>query len=215
MHLLFDLDGTLTDSKPGILNCIRHPLSTHGLPVPEAEELSWCIGPPLRETLSRLVGPGSQALLDPVLVTYRERYSSIGLFENEVYPDIVDTLHILRGQGHTLHVATSKVEVYAKRIITHFGMDEHFVSVNGSEMDGTRANKAQLIKHILHCQKIEASNVVMIGDREHDMIGAAANAIPAIGALWGYGSGRELMESGATLCARVPRLLPELITSLG
>lgn len=215
MHLLFDLDGTLTDSKSGIFNCIQHAMSSHGLTVPREEDLGWCIGPPLRETLARLLADNAPDLLEPVLATYRERYSSIGLFENEVYPEIAETLTALRNQGHTLHVATSKVEVYAKRIIDHFGLGEFFVSVNGSGMDGSRANKAILIAHIMQNQGIDPADCVMIGDREHDMIGAKANSIPAIGALWGYGSGRELMESGATLCARVPHLLPELIASLG
>ncbi len=214
MHLLFDLDGTLTDSKPGILNCIQHAMASHGLPVPRQEDLGWCIGPPLRETLARLLGDDSHELLEPVLVTYRERYGTVGLFENELYPEIVETLFALRDRGHTLHVATSKVEVYAKRIIDHFGLSEFFVSVNGSGMDGSRANKAILIAHVLQTQGIDPAEAVMIGDREHDMIGAKANSLPAIGALWGYGSGRELMESGATLCARVPHLLPELIASL-
>lgn len=214
MHLLFDLDGTLTDSKPGILNCIEHAMSSHGLAVPRHEELGWCIGPPLRETLARLLGDDAPDRLEPVLATYRERYSEISLFENEVYPDIVETLSVLRGQGHTMYVATSKVEVYAQRIIEHFGLAEFFVSVNGSGMDGSRANKAILIAHVMRRHGIDPAETVMIGDREHDMIGAKANAIPAIGALWGYGSGRELMESGATLCARVPHLLPELIASL-
>jgi phosphoglycolate phosphatase len=214
MHLLFDLDGTLTDSKPGILNCIQHAMSSHSLAVPRHEELGWCIGPPLRETLTRLLGDDAHGLLDPVLATYRERYSSIGLFENEIYPEIVETLSVLRDQGHTMYVATSKVEVYAQRIIDHFGLAEFFVSVNGSGMDGSRANKAILIAHVMQSHDIAPTETVMIGDREHDMIGAKANDIPAIGALWGYGSGRELMESGATLCARVPHLLPELIASL-
>lgn len=214
MHLLFDLDGTLTDSKPGILNCIQHALSAHGRPVPPPDDLGWCIGPPLRETLARLLGDDSSDLLDPVIETYRGRYGSIGLFENELYPEIVETLSTLREQGHTMHVATSKVEVYAKRIIDHFGLAEFFVSVNGSGMDGSRANKAILIAHVLQAQGIDPAECVMIGDREHDMIGATANRIPAIGALWGYGSGRELMESGATLCARVPHLLPELVASM-
>lgn len=214
MHLLFDLDGTLTDSRPGIINCIQHALAENGLPVPPAEELLWCVGPPLMESLRKLVGPDAPWLFEATLVTYRERYGAVGLFENAVYPDIERTLIELAGLGHTLHVATSKAEIYAKQIIEHFGLGEYFVSVNGSELDGTRANKADLIAHILEREKIPASAVVMIGDREHDMIGAAKNSIPAIGVLWGYGSGGELMQAGATLCARVPRLLAEMIDSL-
>lgn len=214
MHLLFDLDGTLTDSRPGIINSIRHSLAENQLTVPEADALLWCIGPPILETFSKLVGPDFPHLFDPAIAKYRERYSEIGLFENEVYPEIVTTLTELQQLGHTLHVATSKAEIYAKRIITHFDLDCFFTSVNGSELDGTRANKAELIAHILQQQDIPPTDAVMIGDREHDMIGAKKNNVPAIGALWGYGTGKELIESGATLCARVPHLLPEMIGSL-
>jgi phosphoglycolate phosphatase len=214
MHLLFDLDGTLADSRPGIIACIQHALAENGLIVPAAESLLWCIGPPLLESFRKLVDPDAQHLFEPAVAKYRERYTAGGIFECEIYPEIETTLAQLHGMGHTLHVATSKVEIYAKRIIGHFDFGKYFTSVNGSELDGTRANKAELIAHILQQQNIAANDVVMIGDREHDMIGAAKNGIPAIGALWGYGTGGELIGSGATLCARVPHLLPELIGSL-
>ncbi len=214
MHLLFDLDGTLTDSRPGIINCIQHALAENRLPVPTAENLLWCIGPPILESFKILVGPESPHLFEPTVVTYRERYGAVGLFENTVYPDIEATLIELRDLGHTLHVATSKAEVYANPIIEHFGLDKYFVSVNGSELDGTRANKAELIAHILEREGISPTDVLMIGDREHDMIGAAKTGIPAIGVLWGYGTGGELMESGATACVRVPHLLIEMIGTL-
>ncbi|MES2439313.1 MAG: HAD hydrolase-like protein [Verrucomicrobiota bacterium] len=214
MHLLFDLDGTLTDSRSGIITSIRHALAETRLPVPSAENLLWCIGPPILETFAKLVGPDSPHLFEPAIRSYRGRYSEVGLFENEVYPEIVETLASLHDLGHTMHVATSKAEIYAKRIITHFDLDRFFTSVNGSELDGTRANKAELIAHILQQQDIASTDAIMIGDREHDMIGAKANGIPAIGALWGYGTGAELMESGATLCARVPHLLLEIIPTL-
>lgn len=214
MHILFDLDGTLVDSRPGIFNCIRYSMEHHKLPVPAAEDLLWCIGPPILESFAKLVGPDSPHLFEPAVVKYRERYSAIGIFECEVFPEILQTLEKLQQQGHTMHVATSKAEIYAKRIITHFEMDRFFASVNGSELDGTRANKAELIAHILEQQNIPREEVLMIGDREHDMIGAVKNGIPVIGALWGYGTGKELMESGATLCARVPHLLVEMVETV-
>ncbi|MEO5714499.1 MAG: HAD family hydrolase [Luteolibacter sp.] len=213
MHLLFDLDGTLTDSRPGIIASIQHSLAENGLPVPAAENLLWCIGPPILESFQKLVASAPE-LFESTVRSYRERYGSIGLFENSVYPGIVETLEELRGLGHVLHVATSKATVYSKPIIDHFGLNKYFASVNGSELDGTRANKAELIAHILEREKIAATDAIMIGDREHDIIGAKANGVTSIGVLWGYGTGAELMESGASLCARVPRLLPELIASL-
>jgi len=213
MHLLFDLDGTLTDSRPGIINCIQHSLAEIGLPVPSADDLLWCIGPPILESFKKLVANAPE-LFEPAVRSYRDRYGSIGLFENSVYPGIEDVLEELRGLGHVLHVATSKATVYSKPIIDHFGLDGYFTSVNGSELDGTRANKAELIAHILEREKIAANDAIMIGDREHDILGAKANGLTSIGVLWGYGTDAELMESGATLCARVPSLLPELIASL-
>ena len=207
MHLLIDLDGTLTDSRLGIINCLQHALAENGLPVPEAEDLLWCIGPPLLETLKKLVGPNSLERFDPVVKSYRERYSAAGVYENSVYPDIEDALVELRDLGHTLHVATSKAEVFAKQIVHHFHLERYFVSVNGSELNGNRADKADLIAYILDREQIAPSDVVMIGDREHDILGAKKNSIPAIGVLWGYGTGGELMGAGAKACVRVPQLL--------
>lgn len=214
MHLLFDLDGTLTDSRPGIIKSIQHALAENGLPVPAAEDLLWCIGPPILESFRKLVGPDSPELFEPTVLKYRERYGAVGLFENAVYPGIEAALIELNRLGHTLHVATSKAEIYAGPIIEHFELLPYFVSVNGSELDGTRANKAELIAHILERQEIALTDAIMIGDREHDMIGARKNGIPAIGVLWGYGTGGELIESGASACVRTPQLLVEMIATI-
>ncbi len=215
MHLLFDLDGTLTDSRPGIIASIRHALSENGLPVPAAADLTWSIGPPLLETFRHLVGPdASEELYQKTLADYREHYAAFGIFDNSVYPEIIETLTALRAEGHTLHVATSKAECYARPIIEHFDLTPHFFSVNGSELDGTRADKAELIAHILQLYRIPATDAVMIGDREFDMRGAQKNGLSAIGVLWGYGSGGELMKAGATATIRVPRLLPESLAAV-
>lgn len=214
MHLLFDLDGTLTDSRPGIITSIQHALGESGLEIPAAETLLWCIGPPILESFKTLVGADRADLFDPAVQSYRKRYSDTGIFESELYPGIVDALAELKGLGHTLHVATSKAEIFAVRIITHFGLDPYFTSVNGSELDGTRANKADLIAHILDTQGIAREQAIMIGDREHDMIGAVKNGLPAIGVLWGYGTGAELMATGAKACVRVPLLLAGAVDGL-
>jgi len=207
MHLLFDLDGTLTDSRPGIITSIQYALTESGLQVPPAENLLWCIGPPILESFKTLVGPEAPDLFEPTVHRYRQRYGDTGLFESELYPGIEEALMELTSLGHTLHVATSKAAVFAVRIITHFGLDKYFVSVNGSELDGTRADKGELIAHILEQQGISPEDTIMIGDRKHDMIGAAKNDIPGIGVLWGYGNGAELMGAGAKACVRVPMLL--------
>lgn len=214
MHLLFDLDGTLADSRPGIISSIRQSLEAAGLPVPAAEELHWCIGPPILHSFEKLMGLDSPHLFTPTVEDYRKRYREVGIFDCTIYPEIPETLAALKAAGYTLHVATSKALVFAETVIDHFGLRGYFTSVNGSELDGTRADKAELIAYILETQGIPKERVFMIGDREHDMIGAVKNGIPGIGALWGYGSGKELMGSGATACVRVPRLLPEILESL-
>ena len=211
MHLLFDLDGTLTDSHLGIVRSIRHALTESGLTAPPEDSLRWCIGPPIFKSFSILLGQESGDFFDSVIRIYRERYSRIGLFENEVYPEIEAALIALSNQGHVLHVATSKAAVYARRIIDHFGLASYFHSVDGSELDGTRADKSHLIAHILERENIAAATAIMIGDREHDMIGAQANAVARIGVLWGYGSQAELKAAGAGACIAYPR---DLLTAV-
>jgi phosphoglycolate phosphatase len=213
MHLLFDLDGTLTDSQSGIIRSIRHALTENGLDAPPAESLRWVIGPPILKTFEKLLGGESAHLFDPVVRSYRERYGRIGLFENEVYPEIENALVELTGLGHVLHVATSKATIYAARIIEHFELAKYFHSVDGSELDGTRADKAHLIAHILEREQIAPTDAIMIGDREHDMIGTTANKVPGIAVLWGYGTREELETAGAFACVHSPRELAETIRS--
>jgi phosphoglycolate phosphatase len=211
MHLLFDLDGTLTDPFPGITKCIQNALTSLGQPMPSAESLRWCIGPPLKNSFLRLLGPLHEHLADEAVARYRERFGSVGLFENSVYPGIEQTLEDLKNCGHSLSVATSKPFVFAERIIQHFGLSRYFHSVYGSELDGTRSDKAQLIDHILKREQIDPSSVVMIGDREHDMIGASHNSVAGLGVLWGYGTREELEAAGASACAAAPSDLVGLI----
>jgi phosphoglycolate phosphatase len=205
MHLLFDLDGTLTNPFTGITRCIQHALAALGRPVPPADQLGWCIGPPLKESLATLLGAEHAHQAGEALNKYRERFGSVGLFENEVYPGIKDALAELRRQGHRLSVATSKPTVFARRIVDHFGLGELFGAVEGCELDGTRGDKASLIGHALQRHGIAPSDALMIGDREHDMIGARANGVLGVGVLWGYGSRTELESAGAFTCVATPR----------
>ena len=214
MHLLFDLDGTLTDPFTGITRCIQHALGELGRPVPPAEELKWCIGPPLKESLATLLGPEHAHLAGEALDKYRERFGVVGLLENETYPEIRGMLSELRRRGHPLHVATSKPTVFARRIVDHFALAEFFSSVEGSELDGARCDKTSLIAHVLQQQGIAPMNAVMIGDREHDVIGARANGVAAVGVLWGYGSRDELNAAGAFMCVATPGDLPAAIESV-
>lgn len=211
MHFLFDLDGTLTDPFEGITGCIRYALSELGYSPPPREELRWCIGPPLRSSFAKLVGTDDPIHLDMCLAKYRERFSTIGLYENRLIDGMVDVLNSLQGDSHRLWVATSKPSVYARRIIEHFGLAPYFQSIHGSELDGTRTNKVELIAHLLRTEGISPDDAVMIGDREHDVIGAKANGLPAIGVLWGYGSREELLASGADVICETPAELRHLV----
>lgn len=197
MNVLLDLDGTLTDSSPGFIASIRHALTKLGRPVPADAEIQSYIGPPLESTLAALIGDGAAEQLATGVTYYRERYSQQGLFENSVYPGIPEALAQLRNAGATLFVATSKPEVFAKRIIEHFGLTPHFKTVYGSHLDGSLSNKAQLIAHLLAAESLAPGETFMVGDRLHDVRGALANGVTSIGVLWGFGSRTELTEAGA------------------
>lgn len=205
MNLLFDLDGTLTDPFLGITKCISYALEILGRQSPPKESLRWCIGPPLKNSLAKLLDSDDETLADKALSLYRERFGLIGLFENEVYEGIHEVLETLMKKGHALYVATSKPEIYAERIVSHFGLNLYFKNIYGSELDGTRNDKTNLISYILTNESISSSDTFMIGDREHDIIGANANGILGIGVLWGYGTKEELENSGAHACISHPQ----------
>ncbi|PVB60986.1 HAD family hydrolase [Labrenzia sp. 011] len=202
--LLFDLDGTLTDPFEGITRSIRYALEKMGAPVPAAEELRWCIGPPLPESFRVLLGTDDQSRLAQAVAFYRERYTVTGLFENALIEGIPETLARLTAAGYCLHVCTSKPHVYARRIVEHFGLMSYFGKVYGSELDGTRSAKSDLIAHILEQEAVGAAQAVMIGDRKHDLIGANANGVAGIGVLWGYGSREELEMENPMLIVEEP-----------
>jgi phosphoglycolate phosphatase len=212
MHtIFFDLDGTLTNPKPGITRSIQYALSKLGQAVPHEDELTWCIGPPLHASLKTLTG--SDELADRALLLYRERFAEIGLFENETYGGIEDTLAALAATRERMFVATSKPAIYASRIIDHFGLRRYFADVFGSELDGTRVDKGELLRYALGIAKVDPRTAVMIGDRSHDVVGARKNGMTAIGVTYGYGSEDELREAGAHhICAAHPDLLDRCAT---
>ena len=204
--IYFDLDGTLTDPKPGITGSIQYALKKLGKSVPSQDELTWCIGPPLHASLKALTG--TDALADQALLLYRERFSEVGLFENSPYPGIHDTLAAIAASGARLFVATSKPAVYASRIVDHFGLKPYFERVFGSELDGTRVDKRDLLRYALAEAEVDPRQAIMIGDRSHDVVGARTNGMTAIGVLYGYGSEAELRDAGAHhICAAHSELL--------
>lgn len=211
-HVLIDLDGTLTDPQEGILACIEYALVKLGVPVPAAETLKSFIGPPLQQTFLAICD--DQALADRAVALYRERFTDKGLYENRVYDGIPECLSQLKAAGSTLYVATSKPTVYSTRIIDHFGLTAYFAQIYGSELDGTRTNKTDLLAHILASEGIAAEDSVMIGDRRYDIVGATNHGLASVGVLWGYGSEEELRTAGATTVCTSPEALFETIADL-
>jgi phosphoglycolate phosphatase len=198
--LLFDLDGTLTDPRAGIVASIRHALGRLDRPSPDDDTLATFIGPPLRGTFAGLLATDDPALIERAIVFYRERFADTGLFENHVYPGIPAMLEAV-APGRKF-VATVKPTVFAERIVRHFGLAHHFAGVYGAELDDRLDDKADLLAHLLRRERLAAAGTVMIGDRAGDVRAARANGVASVGVLWGYGSERELAEAGADrLCA--------------
>jgi len=210
MNILFDLDGTLTDPFEGITKCIAYALSGLGREAVAQKELAWCIGPPLKNSFATLlqVDAGDE-LAEQALTLYRQRFTSVGLYENRLFAPIPSILEELVRRGHLLYVATAKPTVYAERIIDHFALSRYFQVVYGSELDGRFTDKTSLIQHIISRENIDRRSTCMIGDRKHDITGAKNNSLRAVGVCWGYGSQEELEEAGADLCIDDPdELLP-------
>ncbi len=219
MNVLFDLDGTLTDPFEGITACIQYALRGLGAFCPPQSELAFCIGPPLRGSFAELLANEradgvTPAEVEQAIALYRERFSSIGLFENSLYAGIPELLSALRERGARLFVATSKPHVFARQIVEHFGLGEHFHAVHGSELDGTRSEKAEVIGWLLTTEGVSPDTCLMVGDRHHDVHGAATHGIPAVGVLWGYGSLDELHHAGAHAICAAPSALEEALVYL-
>jgi len=218
--VLFDLDGTLTDPKIGITRSIQHALASLGKVPPGEDELLWCIGPPLQHSFAKLLDTEDPALLSTAVARYRDRFSTVGLFENDLYAGIPEMLSGLRARGFRTFVATSKPRVFAERILDHFGLSPLLDGTYGSELDGTRSDKGELLAHLLAAESLDPEGVLMVGDREHDMAGGAKCGIRCIGVTYGYGSEEELLGHGAAglagtpaeIIAQVERLFPEATT---
>jgi phosphoglycolate phosphatase len=213
LTVLFDLDGTLTDSRAGITACLRHALARLDRPCPEDDALLAYIGPPLRGTLSTLLGTEDPTLIETALAHYRARYDDVGLFENRLYDGVPAMLEDTARLARAMFVATAKPRHAATRIVTHFGLARHFVSVHGAEPGGRFDSKEDLLGHLLETGVIRAETSVMVGDRQSDIVAAKAHGLRAIGALWGYGNAGEL--DGADLLCERPHALGACLGRLG
>jgi len=209
--VFFDLDGTLTDPRDGILRCIEHGFEAIGRAAPPHSVLLGWIGPSLRRTLVDFFG--DEALSDRALAAYRERYLSVGFSEARLYDGVVEMLDAIRSAGMRTFVVTAKPQPFARKVVEHFGLADRFESVFGPGLDGSNEDKRELLRIVLQQTAIDASSSFMVGDREHDMHAAVANAVIGIGATWGYGSKEELVQAKARiLCARPRDVLPAIET---
>ena len=213
-YLLFDLDGTLTDPMVGITSSVQYALEKFGIHVRYLKELIPFIGPPLAESFQKFYG-FSKEDAEKAIQYYREYYAPKGIFENEVYEGSPEMLAHLTEAGFTLLVATSKPTVFARKVLKHFGMEDYFSFVGGSELDGSRTKKAEVISYILKTCGIEAKEAIMIGDRRHDIEGGKACGLESVGVLYGYGTEQELTEAGADHIIRTVAELEDYLRNQG
>ena len=194
-NILFDLDGTLTDPKVGITRCIQFSVKNLGMQVPPADQLTWCIGPPLRDSFSQILNTTEDSVLDQALFHYRKRFSQIGMFENVIYPEVSQSLRKIKESGHQLFLATSKPEVFAKQILDHFNLSQFFHTIYGSELNGHLSDKSELVAHILESENLDPEVSLIVGDRIYDITGGKKNGIMTAGVTYGYGSNEEIVSS--------------------
>ncbi len=195
-QILFDLDGTLTDSGEGIMHCAELTLAHYGLPIPSRPEMRSMVGPPLRDSFRRF--GIAECELNHAVEFYRKHYLAVGQFENFPYPGIQQLLQKLREDGHQLYVATSKPEAMAKDILAHFELAQYFTLICGAASDGVRNTKEAVIEYLLQ-QLPQQDGLVMVGDTIYDVLGAKYHHIPCIAVTWGYGVKEDMQAAGATL----------------
>ena len=206
--ILFDLDGTLTDSGEGIMKSAVYALSHYGIEAPSEAELRTFVGPPLTESFARFGVPQDQ--LAQAVEIYRSRYIPIGRFENAPYPGIRELLEKLKADGHRLYVATSKPEWMSIKILEYFDLAKYFEMICGAATDFSRNSKEAVIAHLLkECGAQE--NPIMVGDTAYDVIGAKAHGIPCVGVDWGYGLNEDMVEAGAIAIAYTAEQLYNLL----
>ncbi|AKG37769.1 hypothetical protein VK70_14230 [Paenibacillus durus ATCC 35681] len=213
-HILFDLDGTLTDPKIGITKSVQYALAKFGIIEDNLDRLEPFIGPPLAYSFQEFYDFSEEDAWHAVQY-YREYFADKGIFENELYAGIPELLSMLTQRQAVLIVATSKPLVFAERILKHFKLEHFFHAVVGSNLDGTLSDKSEIIRHIIEKENLNTASTVMIGDRKHDIIGAHTNGISSIGILYGYGSEAEMEAIGPTYCIRTVQELYEAFALAG
>lgn len=210
--LLFDLDGTIADSAPGILSCLRATLEDFGAAPPAGDDLTWVIGPPLHAIVERLLG-GTEHV-EACVAAYRRRYAEEGVRAAAPFAGIADELLRLKANGHTLFVCTSKITPFAEQIIGRFGLADLFDGVYGADPKAVADDKVRLAGRIVEAHRLEPAQALLVGDRREDVRAGRANGLHTIGALWGYGSREELSEAGAHRLCEAPKELSEALAGL-
>ena len=208
--VIFDLDGTLTDSGEGITKCVQLALEHFGIPVESLDHLRYFVGPPLRDSFVKAGVPEDK--VEEAIAVYRSRYTNVGLFENTPYSGIRELLEKLTDLGYRLFVATSKPEEMAVRVLQKFDLYRYFEKVCGATLDKSRDSKSAVIAHLLTATG-KAEHAIMVGDTAFDVIGAAKHNISTIGVSWGYGIVEEMKEAGAIAIAHTPEELLFLLRS--
>lgn len=209
-NIFFDLDGTVTDSGEGIINCAALALRHYGLAVPSREEMRVFVGPPLHETFEKFGVPAEEC--HNAIAVFRSRYTTVGIFENTPYPGIRELLEALQAQGHRLFIATSKPESMALTVLNHFDLAKYFEMVCGATLDSSRVEKSDVIAYLL-AKTGSIDQVVMVGDTAFDVLGAASHGIPTIGVAWGYGQVSDMLDAGAIAIAETPEELLAIINA--
>lgn len=210
MNILLDLDGTLTDPYEGIAASIHHALAAVGEPLPPDIDLGHCIGPPLAGSFATFLETDDPVRIQAAIDAYREHFPEVMTSGNRLYKGVREVMESLTDDGHNLFLATSKPLVYAVEIVDHFGLTPLFEGLYGSELNGERSDKADLLTYLLLAEDLAPEESVMVGDREHDVAGAFAAGVPCAGVLWGYGSREELLNAGADWLLEHPAELAEL-----
>ncbi len=214
-NLLFDLDGTLTNSAEGITKCVQYALADQGIAAPDLKQLEVFIGPPLRSSFMKYYGMTKEQA-EAGVAKYRERYTDVGIWENSIYPGMMELLAQLKTDGRRLGMATAKPEVFALRIASRFGFDQYLQDITGCSLDGTMDKKSMVVAAALQKWQLATSaqraGCVLIGDRREDVLAAHANGIACIGAGFGFGSYEELHEAGADYYVRDVAELTRLLT---
>jgi phosphoglycolate phosphatase len=209
--VLLDLDGTLLDPFEGITRCYQHALERLSRPVVDAKALSWCIGPPLRENLRKILETEDAALVERGVALFRERFDAVGWSETRPYPGALEALDALRAAGLRLFLATAKPQVFTDRTVARFGLDRRLEAAHGASLDAALDDKAVLVRRLLKERGVDPARAVMVGDRRHDVRAGLENGLAVLGATWGYGSREELREAGALSLCDAPGDLPAAI----